>query len=54
MEKFVVHGGRKLNGEVTLSGSKNAVLPIMAASLMAQGYSAPSITQPLSKIDIGY
>lgn len=37
MEKFVVEGGRRLRGEVDISGSKNAVLPIMAASIMAKG-----------------
>lgn len=51
MEKFVVHGGRKLNGEVTLSGSKNAVLPIMAASLMAQGTTVLHSVPDLADVD---
>ena len=34
MEKLIVEGGRKLKGEVTISGAKNAVLPLMAASLL--------------------
>ncbi|MCI8631223.1 MAG: UDP-N-acetylglucosamine 1-carboxyvinyltransferase [Firmicutes bacterium] len=34
MAKFLVRSGGPLNGEVTISGSKNAVLPIMAASLL--------------------
>ncbi len=37
MSKFIVKGGRKLNGEVTVSGSKNAALPIICASLLAKG-----------------
>lgn len=34
MDAFVIEGGRRLKGTVTISGSKNAALPIMAASLM--------------------
>ncbi len=37
MEKLVITGGRPLQGEVTVSGAKNAALPIMAASLLATG-----------------
>lgn len=37
MEMFVVQGGRPLRGSVAVSGSKNASLPIMAASLLANG-----------------
>ena len=35
MDKFVIEGGRELNGVVEISGSKNAALPIMAATLLA-------------------
>ena len=34
MDKLVIEGTVKLNGEVTISGSKNSVLPIMAATLL--------------------
>lgn len=34
MEKFVITGGRPLDGEVRVSGAKNATLPILAASLL--------------------
>ena len=34
MEKLVIEGGKPLHGEVEISGSKNAVLPIMAATLL--------------------
>lgn len=37
MEKFIIHGQRKLSGTVSISGSKNAALPILAASVMAKG-----------------
>lgn len=36
MPKFIVHGGKKLHGEVTVSGSKNAALPILCASMLTQ------------------
>ncbi|MCW3777859.1 UDP-N-acetylglucosamine 1-carboxyvinyltransferase [Levilactobacillus namurensis] len=35
MEKIVVHGGNRLTGEVQIEGAKNAVLPILAASILA-------------------
>lgn len=35
MDKLIIHGGKKLDGEVIVSGAKNAALPIMAASLLA-------------------
>ena len=35
MQKIVVSGGQPLNGEVTVSGAKNAVLPILCATLLA-------------------
>jgi UDP-N-acetylglucosamine 1-carboxyvinyltransferase len=34
MEKFIIEGGRKLEGEVTPSGNKNSALPILAACLL--------------------
>jgi UDP-N-acetylglucosamine 1-carboxyvinyltransferase len=37
MDKFVIKGGNRLKGEVTVSGSKNATLPIMAASILGEG-----------------
>ncbi|MBR5441944.1 MAG: UDP-N-acetylglucosamine 1-carboxyvinyltransferase, partial [Clostridia bacterium] len=35
MERFVIRGGNKLNGKITISGAKNAALPIIAASVFA-------------------
>lgn len=37
MSKYVINGGRKLNGEIDVQSAKNAVLPIMAASCMCDG-----------------
>jgi UDP-N-acetylglucosamine 1-carboxyvinyltransferase len=36
LEKLIIQGGFKLNGEVTVSGAKNAALPILCASLLAE------------------
>ncbi len=35
MQKIIVTGGARLNGEVRISGAKNAVLPILCATLLA-------------------
>ncbi len=37
MEKFVIRGNKKLSGSVKIGGAKNAVLPIMAAAMLARG-----------------
>ena len=37
MDKLVVNGGKALSGKVKISGAKNAVLPIMASSLLVEG-----------------
>ncbi|MBC8345864.1 MAG: UDP-N-acetylglucosamine 1-carboxyvinyltransferase [Candidatus Marinimicrobia bacterium] len=39
MDKFIINGGKRLSGSVEISGAKNAVLPIMAAALLADGKS---------------
>jgi UDP-N-acetylglucosamine 1-carboxyvinyltransferase len=36
MEKLIVHGGTPLKGKVTISGSKNSSLPILAATLLTK------------------
>ena len=36
MDRLIIEGGAKLNGEVTISGAKNAALPILCASLLAE------------------
>ena len=34
MDKFVIHGGHRLSGEIEVSGAKNAALGILAAAIM--------------------
>ena len=35
MERLIISGGARLKGVVTISGAKNAILPILAASLLS-------------------
>lgn len=37
MKKLVIHGGKKLKGEVRISGAKNSALPLIAATLLTEG-----------------
>ena len=37
MEKYIIHGGHPLEGEVTISGAKNAAVAIVPAALMVDG-----------------
>jgi UDP-N-acetylglucosamine 1-carboxyvinyltransferase len=47
MDKIIVEGGRPLNGTVSISGAKNAALPILVASLLTDGcntfYNVPDL-----------
>ena len=47
MSKFIIEGGKRLDGEVQISGSKNAALPIIAATILNKGktvlYNVPDI-----------
>ena len=47
MSKFLIQGGKKLEGEIKISGSKNAALPIIAATVLNAGtttlYNVPDI-----------
>ena len=36
MDKLIIQGGNRLNGVVTVSGAKNAALPILCAALLAE------------------
>jgi len=47
MAKFLIKGGKKLEGEVNLSGNKNSALKLMAASLLAEG---PSVLTNVPRI----
>ena len=37
MEKFVISGGKRLCGEVEISGAKNAAVAIISATILAEG-----------------
>ncbi len=47
MSTYIITGGKKLEGEVSVSGSKNASLPILAATILNKGitrlYNVPNI-----------
>jgi UDP-N-acetylglucosamine 1-carboxyvinyltransferase len=47
MDKIIIEGGRRLAGEVRISGAKNAALPILISSLLADGpntyYNVPDL-----------
>lgn len=47
MSKFIIQGGKRLEGEVKISGSKNAALPIIAATILNSSktilYNVPDI-----------
>lgn len=47
MSKYIIKGGKKLEGEIQISGSKNASLPIIAATILNGGkttlYNVPNI-----------
>ena len=48
MQKLKIIGNKTLKGEVSISGAKNAVLKLMAASILAKGettiYNVPELT----------
>jgi UDP-N-acetylglucosamine 1-carboxyvinyltransferase len=51
MSKIIVRGGRKLNGSVKINGAKNAVLPIIAASILgSEGESIIQDAPPLEDV----
>lgn len=51
MQKFRVYGQSKLNGKVTISGAKNAALPILFAAILAEEPVALSNVPELKDID---
>ena len=50
MDKFIVRGGKKLKGEVSVSGAKNASLALMPAALLASGISKLINTPQLNDV----
>ncbi len=51
MDKIIVEGGRALQGQVRISGAKNAALPILVSSLLTQGSNAYSNVPQLQDIE---
>ena len=51
MSAFVINGGRRLNGALAVQGSKNSVLPILAATLLVEGKSVIHNCPSLSDTD---
>ena len=50
MQKFVIQGGRRLEGEIPVQGAKNSALPILAAALLCEGESRLSNCPQLSDV----
>lgn len=57
MSRYIIKGGNALNGTVTVSGAKNAVLPILSAALLCNDgkvtlHNCPDITDVWNTIEI--
>lgn len=56
MSKLIVNGGKRLEGEIEVQGSKNAVLPILAATVVSGGknviYNCPDLTDVKITIEV--
>jgi len=51
MDNIIIEGGCPLNGEVRISGAKNAALPILISSLLADGYCTYSNVPNLKDVE---
>lgn len=56
MDKFVIHGGKKLKGRVSVSGAKNSSLALMPATLLNSGlntiYNTPEVNDIYTMIQL--
>ncbi len=52
MEKYIINGGHKLSGELSIQGAKNSVLPILAATVISGKTSVISNIPKLRDVDI--
>ena len=50
--RLVVEGGRRLEGTIDVPGAKNAALPIMAASLLAEGEVVLHCVPRITDVDV--
>lgn len=51
MEKIIINGSKRLNGEIAVQGAKNSVLPILVATLLIDGVSVIHNCPCLSDVD---
>lgn len=51
MDKIIIEGGHSLRGEVRISGAKNAALPILVSSLLADGWNTYTNVPDLKDIE---
>lgn len=56
MKSYIIEGGKKIEGEVSVSGSKNASLPILASTILVSGvtriYNVPNIQDTKITLEI--
>ncbi|MBP3600641.1 MAG: UDP-N-acetylglucosamine 1-carboxyvinyltransferase [Clostridia bacterium] len=56
MSEIVINGGRRLEGELTVQGAKNSVLPVLAATILCQGecvvHNCPKISDVETSVKI--
>jgi len=56
LDKFVIHGGKSLSGEINISGAKNASLALMPAAMLASGtsilYNTPELNDVYTMIKL--
>ncbi len=56
MDRFLITGGTSLNGEVRIAGAKNATLPILAGTLLADGkvtlFNVPHLRDVRTTVDL--
>ena len=56
MDKLIIEGGHQLNGEVAISGAKNAALPILFSALLTDGictyHNIPRLRDIFSTIEL--
>ncbi|HEY7751402.1 MAG TPA: UDP-N-acetylglucosamine 1-carboxyvinyltransferase [Ignavibacteriaceae bacterium] len=50
MDKFIIHGGKKLTGTVSVSGAKNSTLALLPAAILANGKSTLKNTPALNDV----
>lgn len=56
MGRFYIKGGNRLDGSITVQGAKNAVLPVLAATVLNEGknviYNCPNLSDVNNTVDV--